>query len=281
MKTEDIFKKYSKGNIDAGLKVISLGVGVQSTALYLMSSMGYKVQRADVAIFADPGAEHKNTYKTLEWLLDWKDKNNGIEIVVNSEKNLLKEILHGKAHRPDVRFAAIPAFGSSGGMLLRQCTGDYKIQPVKNSIRKILGIKKHKRMKPVEMWLGITTDEIQRMKESRMYNIKNFYPLIYHAMSRKDCIDFYKDNNFPIPPKSSCVFCPFHSNGFWKEIKEENGNAWKTSIKVDRAIRDSSQRGKEDKVYLHPSCKPLEDINFEDNQLKMFDGFDCEGHCGI
>ena len=52
METKDIFKKYAKGDIDAPLKVISLGMGVQSTALYLMSSMGYKVPRADVVHFA-------------------------------------------------------------------------------------------------------------------------------------------------------------------------------------------------------------------------------------
>ena len=61
-------------------------------------------------------------------------------------------------------------------------------------------------MKRTEMWLGISLDEIERMKKSAMYNVKYFYPLIYHQMSRKDCIDFFKDNNFPVPIKSGCVF---------------------------------------------------------------------------
>ena len=81
MNNKDLYKKYAKGDKDAPLKVISLGMGVQSTALYLMSSMGYKVPRADFAIFADPQAEHPKTYKILDWLLDWKEKNNGIEII--------------------------------------------------------------------------------------------------------------------------------------------------------------------------------------------------------
>jgi len=38
------------------MKVISLGLGVQSTALYYMSSMG-ELPRADYAIFADTGGE--------------------------------------------------------------------------------------------------------------------------------------------------------------------------------------------------------------------------------
>ena len=282
MKTrEDLFKNIAKGNKDADLKVISLGLGVQSTAVYLMSSMGI-LPRADVAIFADPQAEHQKTYDVLKWLQKWKTENNGIEIVVNKDRNLLRDILK-KTNSKGNRWASIPAFGGSGGMVRRQCTAEYKIVPVQQSTRKLLGLKKRQRMKPTEMWLGISLDEIQRMKESQMYNITYFYPLIYMGMSRKDCIKFFKDNNFPIPVKSSCVFCPFHSNKFWKEIKEENGAAWKTSVKVDETIRDSSQRGLEDPLYLHRSLIPLKDIDFEDRQESLFadDLFDCEGHCGL
>ena len=42
------------------MRIISLGLGVQSTAMYLMSSLGY-IDRADYAIFADPGAELPDT----------------------------------------------------------------------------------------------------------------------------------------------------------------------------------------------------------------------------
>ena len=69
--------KAAKGNKNAELKVISLGMGVQSTAVYLMSSMNYKLERADYAVFSDPGAEHKKTYEMLNWLLAWKEENNG------------------------------------------------------------------------------------------------------------------------------------------------------------------------------------------------------------
>ena len=280
MKAKDLFKKHAKGNIDADLKVISLGVGVQSTALYLMSSMGYKVPRADVAIFADTGGEYKETLQLLKWLLDWKDKNNGIPIYVNREKNLLKDLL--KSAKDGTRCASIPVFSQSGGMIMRQCTQDYKILPVIKTTRMLHKLKPRQRMKPTEMWLGISTDEIERMKESRLYNIKDFYPLIYHRMSRKDCLDFFKNNNFPTPIKSGCVFCPYHNNKDWGKQKKNKPNEFKIAVKVDNAIRNTLMRkGNKDKVYLHNSCKPLEDIDFEDNQLELFEGFDCEGYCGL
>ena len=73
----------------ANLKVISLGLGVQSTAMYMMSSLGY-IPRADHAVFADPGAELPMTYEILEVLKDWAKYNNGIPIHVNSDRNLFK-----------------------------------------------------------------------------------------------------------------------------------------------------------------------------------------------
>ena len=275
-----VYKKYAKGNPGAYLKFISLGVGVQSTAVYLMSSMGYKLPRADVSVFADPQAEHPKTYDILKWLLNWKEENNGIPIVVNRDYNILKDIIKSQNSTGN-HFVTIPAFGEKGGMVRRQCTREYKITPVQKAVRKLHKLEKNKRMKPTEMWLGISTDEIERMKESRMYNIKYFYPLIYHGVSRNDCINFFKENNFPVPVKSSCVFCPYHSNDFWKDIQKENGNAWKTAVAVDEKIRNQSQKGEEDKLYIHNSCKPLSEIDFDDKQLPLFEGFDCEGHCGL
>jgi len=279
MKTrEEILKSAASGNKDADLKVISLGMGVQSTALYLMSSMGYKVPRADVAVFSDPQAEHYKTYEMLKWLLKWKEDNNGIDIIVNRDRNIYKDHLKINPNK-HIRVPQIPAHTTPKGIALRQCTYEYKIQPVVQSIRKLHGLKPRKRMKPTETWLGISLDEIQRMKESQLYNIKYFYPLIYHRISRNDCVEFFKDNNFPVPVKSSCVFCPYHSNKFWKELYKENGYAWKMSVIVDKKIRKKhNMRGE---MYLHPSRKPLDEIDFTDDQLEMFEGYDCEGYCGL
>ena len=278
MKAKDLFKKHAKGNIDADLKVSSLGMGVQSTALYLMSSMGYKVPRADVAIFSDPQAEHYKTYEMLEWLLKWKEKNGGIKIIINRDNNIYLDQLKTKENKKAF-IPQIPAHTKPSGIAKRSCTNEYKIKPVIKSTRELHKLERYKRMKPTEMWLGISTDEIERMKDSTLYNIKYFYPLIYHRISRNDCIDFFKDNNFPVPVKSSCVFCPYHSNKFWAELQKENGDAWKKSIEVDKSIR--RKHGMNSEMYLHNSHKPLEDIDFEDDQLELFEGYDCEGYCGL
>ena len=273
-----VFKKYAKGNLNADLKVISLGMGVQSTAVYLMSSIGYKLPKADYAIFAEPQAEHYKTYDMLKCLLKWKEENDGIEIIVNRDNNIYTDQLKTNPNK-HVRVPQIPAHTKPTGIARRQCTYEYKIAPVIKTTRKLHGLKPRQRMKPTEMWLGISTDEIERMKDSVLYNIDYFYPLIYHRLSRTDCVNFFKENNFPVPVKSSCVFCPYHSNSFWAELQKENGDAWKKSVEVDKAIR--RKYGMDRDMYLHNSHKPLEEIDFEDKQLPLFEGFDCEGHCGL
>ena len=74
------------------IKCISLGMGVQTTALYYMSSLNI-CERADIAIFADTGAEHPGTHKALQQMLIWQKQNDGIPVRVMRERNLFKDIM--------------------------------------------------------------------------------------------------------------------------------------------------------------------------------------------
>ena len=120
------------------MKIISLGLGIQSTAMYLMSSLG-DIERADYAIFADPGAELPDTYKLWDSLNKWQKKNNGIKLIKET-KSLYNDIVKG-LNSYGARWASIPAFTENGGMVRRQCTGEYKVAVVRKEIRKMLGLK--------------------------------------------------------------------------------------------------------------------------------------------
>ena len=89
-------------------------MGMQSTALYLMSSMR-QFERADHAIFSDPMAEHPETYKLVEWILKWEKENDGIPIHI-VKKNLYQDLMDGVNHKGR-KFVSIPAHG--GGRLLK------------------------------------------------------------------------------------------------------------------------------------------------------------------
>jgi hypothetical protein len=69
--------------------------------------------------------------------------------------------------------------------------------------------------------MGISTDEAHRMKDSRKPWIQNVYPLIDKGISREDCQEWLKRNSFPPAPRSSCTFCPFHSDQEWMRLRAE------------------------------------------------------------
>jgi hypothetical protein len=280
-----------KGNY----KIISLGLGQQSTALYLMSSTGF-IERADYAIFSDPGSESKETYEHLKWLKKWSKQNNGIPIIHTGKKSLYKDLIHGTGSSGS-RFASIPAFtkdeNGNIGILKRQCTEEYKTQEIFRAIRKLYGLKARKRTPDTEVWLGISLEEMERMKYPRT-NLMTFVDPFLNVKSKKggheqvpyttifsraDCIEWLKANDFPVPPKSACTFCPFQSDQRWRELKLNNPAEWKKVVKLDELIRNSKYKGVKQPIYLHRSAQPLKDVDFQENQLDLFIS-ECSGVCG-
>src|SRR5690606_35099339 len=75
-------------------------------------------------------------------------------------------------------------------------------------------------------------------------------------MNRNDIKAWYTSKGLPIPPKSSCVFCPYTSDFAWEEMKRNEPDDFRDAVKVDRAIRDSSKRGVTQPIFLHRSLAP-------------------------
>ena len=282
--------------IKSNYKIISLGLGQQSTTLYLMSSTGF-IERADYAIFSDTGSESKATYEHLKWLKKWSKENKGIPILHVGKKSLFKDLIYGTGNSGN-RFASIPAFtkdvNGKVGILKRQCTEEYKTQEIFKALRKIYGLRYRQRTPDTEMWMGITLEEIERMRYPRTKWLTFVYPFL-NAKSKKsslenvpyttifnraNCVEWLKAYNFPVPPKSACIFCPFQSDHRWRELKLNQPEEWRKVVQLDETIRDSTHKGVEKPIYLHRSGKPLKDVNLQENQIDMFTS-ECSGICGV
>ena len=266
------------------LRVLSLGAGVQSSTLALMIQKG-EVPMVDCAIFADTGAEPKEVYVWLEWLRNelW------FPVYIAKDNDLKEDIIESTIN--EKKFAGIPFFMKNSetgktGLMKRQCTSDYKIKPVIKKVRAILGYSKGQRVArdtKVEMLMGISYDEMQRMKTNPIKYIENQYPLVERAMRRNHCIEWMEENNYPKPPRSACTFCPFHSNEEWRRVKQ-NKEEWDEVVKLDEMLRHSVKMKDYDEVYLHQSCVPLKDADLreKDDQTGQYSLLDeCEGMCGI
>ncbi len=246
------------------LRVLSLGAGVQSTTLALMAAHGEIGPMPDFAAFADTGWEPAAVYDHLAWLRSGNVLPFPVHVV--SGGDIRADLL--RAGRGE-RWASIPAFTRSVrgvridiGMIRRQCTKDYKIVPIRRKVRALAGLTRRRSPKAplVEQWIGISRDEAIRVKPSFETWQVNRWPLIERGMTRRDCLRWLARHGYPTPPKSSCIGCPFHSDAAWRQLRDEDADAWASAVEVDRAIR-TGVRGVRGEVFLHRSAVPLDEAD--------------------
>ena len=264
--------------MSAVLRVLSLGAGVQSTTLALMAAHG-EIEAPDCAIFADTGGEPGAVYRHLDWL------ETRLPFPVHRVRrgDLREDCLANVAGEQAGKRSTIPAFARGedgrGAPLWRQCTRDYKVDPITKKIREMLG---GDMSGGVERWIGISTDEAHRMKPSPERWATNRWPLIEREMSRGGCLRWLSERQYPRPPKSACTFCPYHSDAMWRDLRDNDPEGWQGAVAFDAAIRSGFQ-GCDGKIFLHRSLQPLDQVDLstwsERGQPDLF-GQECEGMCG-
>jgi hypothetical protein len=266
------------------LRVLSLGAGVQSTTLLLMMLEG-EIPMADHVIFADTGWEPKAVYEHLEWLEGLMEKA-GVPFHKVSAGNIREDFLAEKK-----RYASMPLHiinpDGKRGMVRRQCTAEYKIKPLMLKQRELAGLKSGQRCKEhrITTIIGISIDEVQRMKDPAFSWIQHDYPLIDAKISREDCIKWCEDRGYPRPPRSACVGCPFKNDEEWRILKTM-AEEWEDAVEFDNALRTlphliDRYRGT---PYIHKSAKPLSEVDTRSKtELGVISLFDqeCEGMCGL
>ena len=264
------------------LNIISLGAGVQSSTMALMAAHGEIGPMPDFAIFADTQWEPLGVYEWLEWL-ETKLPFPVLRVTAGS----IREAVLTNSNTTGGKFSAVPYFTENRGMGRRQCTREYKIEPIRQKIRELLNVKKYKhgpKNIAVQQWIGISTDEIQRMKHSQDRYIQNRFPLIEQNISRSDCLFWMEKNGYPMPSKSSCIGCPYHTDNQWRDMRDNDPVSWADAVLVDQVMRQTipvaSVRPKE---YMHASCIPLNAVDFSTKksmgQLSFLD--ECDGMCGV
>lgn len=245
------------------LTTISLGAGVQSTTMALLACEG-TLPKPDVAIFADTGWEPRRVYEHLDRLEVELDRA-GIPLYRVGKGNLREDAID-----PVHRYASIPYFvrnpNGSEGMGRRQCTSEYKLDPIKRKVRELLGAKppnfRHVRKGRIaEQWIGFSTDEIGRVsdKDGVLY-LRSRYPLLELGMSRKDCERWLKTHGWAKVAKSACIGCPYHGNRQWRDLRDNHPAEWADAVEFDQAIRKGGARGLplNGEAFLHRSRLPLD-----------------------
>jgi len=272
------------------MRILSLGAGVQSSTLALMSAHG-DVEPFDAAIFADTQAEPESVYTWLDWL----EKQLPFPVYRVSTGNLANDAITTRVSKKTGNTyikGLVPAFFVSGngkGLMGRRCTADYKILAIIKKQRQLANVKRGCKTVMCKTAIGISLDEFQRMKPSRHPWCENYWPLIDLRMTRDDCLTWMRNHNYPTPPRSACVFCPFHSDAEWKRLQDEEPKEFERAVKFDYDLRRAANQATgtaklRGEVFLHSTLKPLDEVDFKDVpshvQVDMFNN-ECEGMCGV
>lgn len=256
------------------INVISLGAGKQSSYMLLNALEGKYKYYPDYAIFSDTGCEPKYVYDFLDWLVKYVKQKYNFDITIVSAGNLQQDIteyLKGKKER----VAAIPLrLSENGGLIMRQCTQDYKITPLRKYLKKI------RQKQKVRLWIGISMDEIERIKNSNVKYIENYYPLIENQIFIDNIINWFHVNEIMEPGKSACLICPFHSDAYWSIFKKQFPEEFEKACQFDDLIRIYPNLRR--KTYLSKHLKPLREIDFTQHPSLFPEMIEeCEGLCGL
>jgi hypothetical protein len=264
-----------------------------------MAAEGEVTPMPDHAIFADTGDEPAEVYGWLDWL----ERRLPFPVIRTRRDNqqtlgeFSLNLVHSKRTPGKICMQAlVPAFviqaNKRVGLLGRRCTGDYKIDPIHREIRRLLGVKSF-RGKQVQcvQWMGISRDEMGRMKTSMKPSIEFRYPLIEKRMSRQDCLHWMEARAYPTPPRSACRYCPFHNDNEWVRLRDQMPEEFELAAKfeddLNRVLKQQNSL-QADAIRLHSSGLPLRECTFpkaaehREDQMDLF-GFqqECEGMCGI
>lgn len=290
-KTKKEIERIAK---DAGkteiIRVLSFGGGTQSSHLLDLHFKGHI--HYDFIIFSDTGAEPEFIHEQVAW---WQQRQqevgNNTPFIITHHNSMtygLEEMLMRYIHTSYQRFQMPLYFNKvtddgeivQGGMMPRQCTGDFKIVPVQQAVRREIktqrGLRSTQKMPKhigIIMDIGFSADEINRVSGHVSHQsdyIYLAYPLIEMNESTQDSIRYLERHHYP-SRRSRCYFCPFNCSGDrardigmdWYEIIETEPQSFLKAVYFDdtlRLIQATGVKNMRSIPYFHYTRQPLRDV---------------------
>lgn len=239
------------------MRVISYGGGVQSTALLVLAVAG-ELGRVDAALFANVGddAEHPDTLRFVREVAIPFGRAGGVPVIHlqhagrdGTWETLMRRLLRGSRSIPiPVR---MPDTGAPG---TRNCTQTFKV----NVLAKWLKARGVSTRHPAEVAIGFSWDEAHRVgKADRNPWQTPIYPLLDRRLTRADCARLIARAGLPVPPKSSCFFCPFHKPSTWATMRRDRPELFERSVHLEQLLNERRAALGRDPVYFTRFGKPL------------------------
>ncbi|GAA3825961.1 hypothetical protein GCM10022226_53390 [Sphaerisporangium flaviroseum] len=103
-------------------------------------------------------------------------------------------------------------------------------------------------------------DEIHRANKRRSELYEQIeYPLLDLGFRRDDCIGIISSAGLPVPPKSSCFFCPFKTVDAWRAQRRNEPELFIKSVQLEVELNKRRAALGRDSAYLTRYGIPLAD----------------------
>lgn len=231
---------------------VSVGGGVNSTAQYIYLALEKGIEF--IAVMADHGGDHPNTYKYMEYfnnelikrglepviMLDVKVKERGMETGLKMYDYCLEKQI-------------VPS------MMFRWCTDKFKTAPVNKYINSLLDGGQDEKC---YLHIGIAADEEHRAVPPNnppkwMANKVFVYDFVEDGLTRQDNIDILKRHGFNVPQKSGCYFCPYSKKSELRELYKNDPCLYNKIEELENSVNQKRNANGKNPLYL----KGTEPIN--------------------
>lgn len=232
------------------------GGGVQTIAILTLIAEG-RLPKPELAIMANTSRERSSTWRYTDTYARPILADLGIPLEIAGHELAAIDLYDKNQH------LIIPVFTLDNGKLPTHCSDKWKKRVANKRLRELgYGPKK-----PIVAWLGMSLDEIERLKDSGLEWVKNHWPLVIDIpLRRHECLLQIERFGLPEPPKSACWMCPHLDNEEWQDIKLNDPEDFKRAVEFDYTIRANDRQGG---VYLHRDTLPLDQADLTVKQKPM------------
>lgn len=215
--------------------------------------------KPDIAVIIDTEREKSSTWNYYNEILKPELSNVGVDLVRVPKSRYATVDLY---RNDDL---LIPAFTTQNGPVSKMptfCSNEWKQRVVRRYLREI-GVKS------CDLWLGISINKADRMKDSGLKWLRHVYPLIDLKMNVWDCVCATARLGWPAATHSACWMCSNQGKQEWLEMSPDDFYA---AQQFEREIQATDPM-----VFLTRTGKPLTRESITTAKASTLDN--CGPHC--
>lgn len=201
--------------------VASFGGGLNSTAGLILLRQTNDLP--DAILFADTGGEKPETYRHVELMSEWCIEN-GLPAITTVRRDVDHERQkHETKYDTLEQECLVKKSLPSIAFFRRSCSDKWKQAPQVKWMNNWPVAQQHWACGGrVVKAIFFDADEPERADYYADAKSVNWYPLLDHNIGRVECEELIRGAGVPVPPKSSCFFCPEMTPPEIRELERVN-----------------------------------------------------------